>query len=334
MRTSTGRGLGAAVALVALAIACLSASAALAIDSPVLSVQRVVPTTRTVDFDVAYAVGTSEVALFVNSVEATRTSVDPAVAGRVVLPLEVADGDVLHASAYDGATLDGAPSTDVTFTAAPYLPGTPKAVYINNHLVSAVSAIPMIVGARTQSVRYRFNLGEWQEATQTPDALGRMRLPATRMRYRTNTVEVVGVNAWGTSKPNVRQVQYLGPVPTSTRFVLIDKSELNLYFVDHRALVRVYPIAIGMWDTPTPSGYFTLGVPMRSPSAAWGPFRMPLMKGRRGQYRLTSYYIHGTNDPDSIGTMASHGCIRMYNWQLRDLRNRLRRRLTTSLIRG
>jgi lipoprotein-anchoring transpeptidase ErfK/SrfK len=328
------RGLGAAVAAVALTTTMLSASAAFALESPTLSVNRVVITTRTVDFDVAYSVGTGEIALFVNSAEATRTSVDPAVAGHARLSVDVADGDVLQARAYDSVTSDEAASNDVTFTAAPYLPGAPKAVYINNHLVSKVSAIPIIVGPRTAYVRYRFNLGDWFEVTATPNGLGQMRLPATPMRYRVNSLEFAGANAWGTSVSRVRQLQYLGSIPTSTRFVLVDKSELNLYYVDHRALVRVYPIAIGMWDTPTPNGYFTLGVPMRSPSSAWGPFRMPLMKGSRGRYRLTSYYIHGTNDPDSIGTMASHGCIRMYNWQLRDLRNRLRRRLTTTLIRG
>jgi hypothetical protein len=34
----------------------------------------------------------------------------------------------------------------------------------------------------------------------------------------------------------------------------------------------------------------------------------------------TSYYIHGTNDPDSIGTPASHGCVRLWNRNLRVFR--------------
>jgi lipoprotein-anchoring transpeptidase ErfK/SrfK len=34
----------------------------------------------------------------------------------------------------------------------------------------------------------------------------------------------------------------------------------------------------------------------------------------------TRYYIHGTSDPDSIGTQASHGCVRMFNSNLRTFR--------------
>jgi lipoprotein-anchoring transpeptidase ErfK/SrfK len=31
------------------------------------------------------------------------------------------------------------------------------------------------------------------------------------------------------------------------------------------------------------------------------------------------YAIHGTNDPASIGRFVSHGCIRMYNQDIRAL---------------
>ena len=31
--------------------------------------------------------------------------------------------------------------------------------------------------------------------------------------------------------------------------------------------------------------------------------------------------IHGTHAPDSLGTMASEGCIRMNNDEIRDLKN-------------
>ncbi|TMK96149.1 MAG: L,D-transpeptidase [Actinobacteria bacterium] len=29
--------------------------------------------------------------------------------------------------------------------------------------------------------------------------------------------------------------------------------------------------------------------------------------------------LHGTNDPASIGNRQSHGCIRMYNWDIAKL---------------
>ena len=35
------------------------------------------------------------------------------------------------------------------------------------------------------------------------------------------------------------------------------------------------------------------------------------------------YAIHGTNRPNSIGTYASYGCIRMYNQDITDLYERV-----------
>jgi lipoprotein-anchoring transpeptidase ErfK/SrfK len=92
-----------------------------------------------------------------------------------------------------------------------------------------------------------------------------------------------------------------------------------------------------MRGTPTPTGKRYLGRPVHAPNAVWGPFRMRLYKkvAVRKAYRVridgvlvkrhrtvlrmvgTSYYIHGTNAPDSIGTPASHGCVRLWNSRLR-----------------
>ena len=35
------------------------------------------------------------------------------------------------------------------------------------------------------------------------------------------------------------------------------------------------------------------------------------MQGVKIYFRAPYYYIHGTNNPGSIGEAASHGCIRM-----------------------
>ena len=47
-----------------------------------------------------------------------------------------------------------------------------------------------------------------------------------------------------------------------------------------------------------------------------------------GQRALTldrgEYAIHGTNRPESVGTYASYGCIRMYNRDIVDLFERVR----------
>jgi len=42
-------------------------------------------------------------------------------------------------------------------------------------------------------------------------------------------------------------------------------------------------------------------------------------------FRAPYYFIHGTNDPDSIGEAASHGCIRMTPEDARNLAHRIER---------
>jgi hypothetical protein len=95
-----------------------------------------------------------------------------------------------------------------------------------------------------------------------------------------------------------------------------------------------------MRGTPTPTGTRYLGRPVHAPNSVWGPFRMRqyrrvlvkvayhvTVNGHRVKrwhkvlkYKGTSYYIHGTNDPSSIGTPASHGCVRLWNSNLRVFR--------------
>ncbi len=56
------------------------------------------------------------------------------------------------------------------------------------------------------------------------------------------------------------------------------------------------------------------------PDNPLGARALYLYKGKRD----TLYRIHGTNEPDSIGTAASSGCIRMLNEEVIDLYDRVR----------
>ncbi|MCD8048924.1 MAG: L,D-transpeptidase family protein [Clostridia bacterium] len=69
--------------------------------------------------------------------------------------------------------------------------------------------------------------------------------------------------------------------------------------------VNEYPVATGKPDTPTPVGAFEVINKQLDPGGPYGTRWLGLSK--RG------YGIHGTNNPASIGTAASNGCIRMYN---------------------
>ncbi len=89
----------------------------------------------------------------------------------------------------------------------------------------------------------------------------------------------------------------------------------------HRAdeLVLETPIGYGAEDTPTPGGryYITELLQPPDPTGVYGPFAFGLsgfsdvhldFAGGEGVIG-----IHGTNDPSSIGTTVSNGCIRIDN---------------------
>ena len=76
-------------------------------------------------------------------------------------------------------------------------------------------------------------------------------------------------------------------------------------------LIKEYPIAIGKPSTPTPQGVFTIINKQLDPGGPYGTRWLGLSK--------KGYGIHGTNAPESIGTAASNGCIRMFNSDVEDL---------------
>jgi lipoprotein-anchoring transpeptidase ErfK/SrfK len=107
--------------------------------------------------------------------------------------------------------------------------------------------------------------------------------------------------------------------------VRVDLSERRLVVVDGGQAVRQFGVAIGKPTHPTPTGRFTMRKMIWNP--AWVPPKnREWARGKRpGQpgdpanpmqsvkifFREPYYYIHGTNNPKSIGEAASHGCIRM-----------------------
>jgi hypothetical protein len=106
--------------------------------------------------------------------------------------------------------------------------------------------------------------------------------------------------------------------------IVIDKSDFRLYWIRNDQLVKAYPIAIGKKRSATPNATWIVGRKERTPyRSVYGPrklrlFRLVRSHGRT-RYRYTRYGIHGTNQPWVIGTMASHGCIRLYNADILDL---------------
>ena len=107
-------------------------------------------------------------------------------------------------------------------------------------------------------------------------------------------------------------------------YIVIDKSDYRLYWVKNKTLLKAYPIAHGKRWGYTPHRVWRVGAKYHtSPGSVYGPRKMRMFKRvstRYGyRYVFTAYAIHGTNQPWVIGTMASHGCIRMYNKDVLEL---------------
>jgi len=132
------------------------------------------------------------------------------------------------------------------------------------------------------------------------------------------------------AQPTVKlPFKYVTPKVTNRklgRAILVDKSQRKLRLYDHSKLLKKVGVAVGMSRYPTPSGKFKVIAKAknpiwRNPGSGWaasmpsyipgGPSN-PL--GTRALYiNSPGIRIHGTNKTWSIGTAASHGCVRVAN---------------------
>lgn len=103
---------------------------------------------------------------------------------------------------------------------------------------------------------------------------------------------------------------------TLSRFILISIPDRQLALIDGGQIVKIYPIAVGANDSPSPEGDFTIISRVTDPT--WthkgkvvGPGKSNPVGSRWMGLSLKGYGIHGTNAPRSIGQAASHGCFRM-----------------------
>ena len=89
--------------------------------------------------------------------------------------------------------------------------------------------------------------------------------------------------------------------------------------------LMTYAVAVGQDRYPTPHGTFTIRKIVWNPSwrpppdADWAKGKKAKAPGDPGNpmkvvkifFQEPDYYIHGTDDVESLGSAASHGCLRM-----------------------
>ncbi len=180
-----------------------------------------------------------------------------------------------------------------------------------------------------------------QDATMTVEADKIVVVPSRTGQTvdRTRTTEVLEDALTQGVKTVELSVTYTEPAVTESGLgtaILVDLSERKLYLYDKGALVKEYGVAVGASGFPTPRGNFTIVLKRymptwSNPGSAWAagmPASIPPgpnnpLGTRALNLDAPGIRIHGTSKDSSIGTAASHGCMRMHRWDIEDLYDRV-----------
>lgn len=147
------------------------------------------------------------------------------------------------------------------------------------------------------------------------------------------TITVAAVDPMGTDKPKAKDL----PRDPKVERIEVDKNsrDVRAFGADDK-LLAYYPASIGSTEKPAPSGDTKVKGVAFDPDYTYNP--KYAFKGVKADHKFTiqsgpnnpvglvwidlaipSYGIHGTPDPEKIGKTESHGCIRLTNWNARDL---------------
>ncbi len=132
--------------------------------------------------------------------------------------------------------------------------------------------------------------------------------------------------------------------------IVINLAEMRLYYffmIEESRYVKTYPIGIGQEGWNTPTGKFTITARVEDP--VWTVpesirkeepelprFVPPGPDNPLGGYWLQlsvkGYGIHGTNRPYGIGRRVSHGCMRLYPKDIKDLHDSIKSGIAVTII--
>ena len=126
------------------------------------------------------------------------------------------------------------------------------------------------------------------------------------------------------TRPGVAEAPLVLKANVSARMLVAQRSDSTL---------KTYAVGVGQDRYPTPIGTFTIKKIVWNPSwrpppgADWAKGKTAKgpgdpsnpMKVVKIFFEEPDYYIHGTDDVESLGTAASHGCLRMHPEEVADL---------------
>jgi len=137
------------------------------------------------------------------------------------------------------------------------------------------------------------------------------------------------------TKPKVTRAELASKYPT---LIVVERSAFRLTLYKHLRKVRSYTIAVGQIGLETPAGLYhvqnkAVNPAWSVPNSSWaGSLAGTVVPGGTPQNPLKARWlgiydgagIHGTDQLGSLGTAASHGCIRMAIPEVIELYDRVR----------
>ena len=125
-------------------------------------------------------------------------------------------------------------------------------------------------------------------------------------------------------------------LPAPVTRVEVDKTKRQVRAYGGETLLAVYPATVGSTERPAPQGDWAVRTVAPNPTYTYDPSRLTFGKAEQGKLTIKAgpnnpvgstwidltkdtYGIHGTPDPRLVGKTASHGCVRLTNWDVRQL---------------
>lgn len=138
-------------------------------------------------------------------------------------------------------------------------------------------------------------------------------------------------------------------LPENIHLIVAHKGAKQLYlFNAQNQMVGSFPATIGSSDTPSPTGTYKVTGVAPNPWYSYSPSNFVQGNNRKplslppgpnapvGNIWIglskKSFGIHGTPNPSAISKTASHGCIRLTNWDANDLGKKVKSGVTVKFL--
>lgn len=128
----------------------------------------------------------------------------------------------------------------------------------------------------------------------------------------------LSVNVVKILKPNIKNIPSIeNDLNTFNKIgIFIDTSSKKLLVHSGNTILKTYPVGLGKATTPTPLGSYFINSKVSNPKSIYGE---GIYGTRALELSNKDYAIHGTNQPELIGSYVSNGCIRMKNEDIEEL---------------